>query len=185
MGDAHQVIIDDIGKVISRQAVLLDQHVVIKRRAFRLNMAEEKVVKGGDSLCRDVLADHAGFAGLHSAPGFLARDAEAVLVILKCFSPRGGSLTPLLQLLLGAKAGIGVSGFYQLEGIGQIHVLALGLDIGAVFAADIRAFIIIQSCRAQRIINQLHSARHFTLLISVFNAKDELAPVFTGKQIGE
>ena len=148
-------------------------------------MTEEKVVKGSETLCRDVLADHAGLTGFHSAPGFLARDAEAVLVILKCFSPRGGSLTPLLQLLLGAKAGIGVSGFYQLEGIGQIHILALGLDIGAVFAADIRAFIIIQSCRAQRIINQLHSARHFTLLISVFNAKDELAPVFTGKQIGE
>ena len=67
---------------------------------------------------------------------------QAMLVIFEGFTLLFGLGARLLQALAGAEAVIRVAGFDQLSGIGQIHVLALGLNVRAARAADIRALVV-------------------------------------------
>ena len=47
MGDAHQVVVDDVGEVIGGQAVPLQQHLVVQRAVVHGDVAENGVVEGG------------------------------------------------------------------------------------------------------------------------------------------
>lgn len=50
MGYAHEVIVDDVCKVISRQTVALYEHLIVKSRVFNGDIAEDLVVERGAAL---------------------------------------------------------------------------------------------------------------------------------------
>ena len=184
MGDAHEVVVDDVGKVIGGQAVGLDEHVVVQRVARGFDMAVERVVKAGRAGEGDVLTDDIRLAALHAAQGLLLGNVQAVLVILPLLAAGRGRVAPGLELLLGTKARIGGTALHQLHGIGQVDATPLGLDVGAVVAAHIRALVIFQASLPQALVDQLHRAGHLAFLIGVLDAQDELAPVLLGEQVG-
>ena len=62
MGDAHQVVVDDVGEVIGGQSVGLDEHLIVQRLIFHGDVPEHRVVEGGGAAVGDTLADHVGNA---------------------------------------------------------------------------------------------------------------------------
>ena len=140
VADGHQVIVHDVGEVVGRQTVSLDEHVVIQRVAIHLDVAVEHVVEGRFARGRHVLADDVGLARRDAALGLLKADVvQALFVVFVGFTLGLGGLAVGLDLFLGAEAAVSAAFFDQLPSELGVEVAALGLDIRAVFAAHIRA----------------------------------------------
>ena len=185
VADGHQVIVHDVGEVVGRQAVGLDEHVVIQRVAIHLDVAVEHVVEGRFARGRHVLADDVGLARRDAALGFLKADVvQALFVVFVGFALGLGGLAVGLDLFLGAEAAVSAALFDQLPSELGVEVAALGLDIRAVFAAHIRALVVGQTGLTHGFIDQIDRAGHLALLIGILDAQNELAAVLLGEQIG-
>ena len=57
VGDAHQMVIHDVGEVVSRHAVGLDQDLVVHLAVVDLDVAVDHIVKASHALAGDLLAD--------------------------------------------------------------------------------------------------------------------------------
>jgi hypothetical protein len=62
MGDTHQMVVDDIGKMIGRQAVRFHQHLHIDDGIFKLNLAAQRVLHHAFAFARDFHTDDVGYA---------------------------------------------------------------------------------------------------------------------------
>ena len=183
VGDAHQVVVDDVGEVVGRHTVLLNQHHVVERVIREGHVAEHEVIIAGFARRRRVLADDIRHARIQLALNFLLRQVQAVLVVLEHFALRFARRAALFQLFLRAEAVVSVARLDQLLCIGQVQILALRLDVRADRAAHVRAFIPVHAAAAQRVVNDLRRAFHKAHLIRILNAQDEFAPILPGKQI--
>ena len=184
MGDTHEVVVDDVGEVIGGHAVLLDEdHVVHGFRILEGHLAENRVGIAGFAFGGRIHPDGPRDAGIQLLLYFFLAQVQAVLVVFpgaaRCFH----LCLPLLDFLLGAEAVIGMAGFDQLLCIGEIGILALGLDVGTAGAADIGTFIPVKAAGAEGIVDHFGGAFHKTLLVSILNAQDELAIVLLGEEI--
>ena len=65
MGNCHQVVIYDVGKIVGREAVRFQEHLVIQLGVLNRDLPIDRVFKGGAALFRDALADHKTFSCLH------------------------------------------------------------------------------------------------------------------------
>ena len=90
-----------------------------------------------------------------------------------------------LDLFLTAEAIMRAAKLDQLFGIFFIHWQPLGLDIRAMFSADVRSLIMFQADRAQRVIDDIGGAFHQTSLVGVLDAKDEVSAFVLGNQVFE
>ena len=71
----------------------------------------------------------------------LAIEVQAVLIVFEGLAPLGSRSAPLLQLFFSAEAAVGVAALYELLRKGQIHAFSFALYIGAIFAANVGAFV--------------------------------------------
>ena len=94
-----------------------------------------------------------------------------------------GGGTAFIQFFLGAEAIVGRALFHQFLGIGQIHILAVRLHIGAVIAAHIGAFIPIHAAALEGIVDHFGGAFHKALLVGILNAQDEFSAHLLGVQV--
>ena len=69
-----------------------------------------------------------------------------------------------------------MAALYQLLGVGQVGVLALGLDVGAAGAADIGTFIPVEAAGTERVIDDL--GRAFDEALPVYNRTVGLRDTF-------
>ncbi len=184
MGDAHGVVVDDVGKVIGGQAVGLDEHVVVQLGAIHRDVTVEHVVEGRFTGFGDVLADDIGHARVELCLNLFQRQVQAVLIVFPglALGFRGGAA--LGQLLLGAEAVIRLALAHKLLRIGQVHILALGLDVGADRAADVGAFVPVQTRELQALVDLLGRALNQALLVGILDAQDKHAVVLLGEKIG-
>jgi len=107
-----------------------------------------------------------------------------VLVVLVGLAPGLGGRAGLVQVLLGAEAGIGAAALDQFLRVPGVDVPPLGLDVGAVIAAHVRALVIFQARQPHRAVDLLHRAGHLPLLVGVLDAQDERAAVAPGVEVG-
>ena len=63
MRDLHEVIVDDVGEMVGRHAVGLDQHLHVDGRPFELDVAAAQVVHVADAFVGDAQANDVRFAG--------------------------------------------------------------------------------------------------------------------------
>ena len=178
MGDAHQVVVHHIGKVIGGQAVPLDQHLVVQGGIFHGDITEDLVVEGGGSLMGDTLADNVRLTG--SGPAVRLFPAHIPAGVIAPVEFAG----VLLRLALLAEAAVGVALFHQQLRVLLVQGAALGLHIGAHRAAHVRAFVMLQVALSHGLVDHIHSAFHQTALIRVLNTEDELAVVVSCNKIG-
>ncbi|MPM33684.1 hypothetical protein SDC9_80262 [bioreactor metagenome] len=184
VGDRHRVVVDHICKVIRRHAVRLDEHHVVELRAVHADMPVEYVVKRGLARERHVLANHVGLACGDAFLHFVRRKMKAMLVIFPDFALRGSRLPARVQLFIRAEAIVRLAGLDQQLGIRQIHALAFALNIRAVVAADIRAFVPLHADVAERVVDDIYRAFNIAALVGVLDAENERAVVFFCIQIG-
>jgi hypothetical protein len=71
VGDAHEVVVDDVGQVVGREAVALEQDLVVHLRALEADVAAQQV--------RTTIASSAGMARrtTWASPAALRRCASA------------------------------------------------------------------------------------------------------------
>ena len=103
MGDAHEVVVDDVGKVVGRQTVALQEHLIVERLVFDRNVAKACIVEGRGALLRDALADDIGFARGDARPGLFKGKTAAGIVRAVKFA------AVLLAFRLFAEAVVGVA----------------------------------------------------------------------------
>jgi hypothetical protein len=162
MGDLHQVIINDVGHVIGRHAVGLEQHLHVDRIPGDFDLAINAVDEFAAAFGRDLHPHHMRLAGFDAGGDFLGCEVQAAAVIFRRLA--GGALggAHLVEALGRAEAAEAVTVFNDLVDIGTVDVLALALAVGAVGSADVRAFRPGQAAPFQRVENLLFKLRRRT-----------------------
>ena len=178
MGDAHQVVVDDVGEVIGRQTVPLHQHLVVQGAVFHGDVAENGIMEGGDALRRDALTDDIGLACGYTALRLLQGQVAAGV-------RRPVKLAGiLLRLRLFTEAVIRAALFHQQPGILSVGIPPLGLDIRGHRAAHIGAFVVSQAALGHGAVDHVHRAVHIAALVRVLDAEDEIPAVGPGNEPG-
>ena len=178
VGDAHEVVVDDVGEVVGGQAVPLEEDLVVQGAVLHGDVAKDGVVEGGLALLGDLLADDVRHAGVHLGLGLLGGEGAAGVVGPVELAAVG------LGLGLFAEAVIGVAQIYQALCVFAVKVPALGLDIGAHGAAHVGALVPGEAALAQGVVDDLGGPLHQPPLIGVLDAQDELAAAVAGNEPG-
>ena len=178
VGDAHEMIVNDVCKVVGREPVALDEHLIVEIGVRRGDVAEDLVVERRFALVGDLLADDPRHTGVKTAL-HLFRGKIAAGVVLA-----GEVAGILLGFGLVAEAIIGVAALHEALGVGKIGVAPLGLHIRADRTADVGAFVVVKTAVAQRFINDLDRALYLAGLVGVLNAEQELAVRVAGDAPG-
>ena len=173
VGDAHQVVVHHVGKVVGGHAVGLDEDLVVHLAVVYLDVAVDHIVKAGHALAGDLLADDIGLSGGQTLFHFLLGQVAAAAVVVGHLAV--GTLLGVqgFQTLLGAEAVVSLALGHQLLGILLEHAHALALHIGAHRAAHIRPLVPQQAGLAQSVVDHVHSTFHIAALVGVLNAQDE------------
>ena len=121
MGDTHQMVIDDIGEMIGRQAVRFHQHLHIDDGIFELDLAAQRILNNALALGRDFHADDMAYAvGITLRTVGIGQRKTRTVIFWRLFC---GNLVPphVGQFLARAIA-------FERVAIGQQPVAMLGID---------------------------------------------------------
>ena len=187
VGNGHQMIIDQMGKVVDGHTALLDQHDILELIVAHRDSgtAAHQIVKTGLALKGGLEADGIGAStrrqltlALQGPIAFGATEAERLMAC--CF---GGS-TQLGELLLTGEGEVGQPSLKELVTIVLVdpQILALRLHIGGVGATNIRTLIPIETDPAQGGDNIGGGTFNETLLVGILKAKDELPTIVASKE---
>ncbi len=88
----------------------------------------------------------------------------------------------LLQPLGGAVAAVDEALLQQLAGGALVVLQTLRLEVGAVGAADLGAFVPVEAEPAEPFEDGIEGAGHEAGLVGVFDAQDELSALMTGEE---
>ena len=184
VGDAHQVVVHNICKVVGGHSVGLDEDLVVHLAVLDLDVAVDHVVKAGHALLGDLLADDVGLTCGQTLLDLLLGQVAAAAVVVGHLTVGALLCVEGFQTLLGAETIICLALGHQLLGILLEHAHALALDVGADGAADVRAFVPQQAGLPQGVVDDIHSALHVAALVGVLNTQDEGAVLVLGHQVG-
>ena len=124
--DLHQMIIHDIGQMVSRVPVGFHQHLVVDVASIDLYRAAHEIVKYDIApLGRDIEADHKGFTVFQFLFAFVGCEREAVFVILRCLLVAGLLFAYFGQTLGSAKTVISLASGNQFIGVFFVERQAL------------------------------------------------------------
>ena len=180
VGNAHQVVVDDVGEVVGGQAVGLEQHLIVQGAVFHGDVPKDRVGKGSLPAGGNFLANHVGYSGGQLLANLLLGQLPAVSVI----SPQAVRSVEGGQPLLITKTPVGVALLHQKPGISGIEVPALRLDIGSHRAPHVGTLVPVQTALTQCVINHLRRALHQALLVGVLNAQKKPASAVPGNEPG-
>ena len=172
MGDAHCVVIDDVSEVICRESVCLKKDLIVKVFIRECDVTVYKVMVRSGTCKRHLLSDNVGNAGIKVLLYLFFREVSAVTVITCAF---GSVLLQCLKALLGAEASVSLALGNELLGIGLIHIESLALNIRAVFAANVRSFVVLKTCELHGVIYNLSSTFNITFTVSILYSEDKCA----------
>ena len=179
------MIVYNIGKVIGRIAVRLDQDHIIQFRIINSNVSVNFIMKSGSSLCWIILPDHIRNSCRKLFFHFFLRQGKAVLIVNGNFFSLYNLCFQACKALLVAETVIGLSLFNELLGIGKVNPLFLSfrLYIRTYASILIRSFVMDQTCFLQGAVNDLYRSFHITLLIGILNSENEISSFMLCNQI--
>ena len=88
--DLHEMIVDDVGEMVRRQAVGLQQHLHVDALILELDRPAAQVFDDADAFVRDAQPHDVGLAGRLAPRDLLGRISQAQSVVPRRLS--GGSL---------------------------------------------------------------------------------------------
>ena len=171
--DAHQVVVHHIGEVIRWHAVALQQDLVVEGLVLNGDFAIDEVVEGGGAFMRHLLTDHIRFAFSQVFLHFFGAQVTAMTVALE------GILLGFLAFCgflfrLGAEAVVSCAFLDELHGVFLIDGLTLTLDVRAIVAAHIRAFIMMDVGCFEGLVNHASGIFHIAFLVGVLDTEHKL-----------
>jgi hypothetical protein len=185
VADLHQVIVDHVGEVVGRQAVGLEQHLVVDLGGVARDVAAQLVAERDRAGHRDLEPDDVGLAG-RGAPGALGRVEVAAVAVVAQRALLGLLLDPDLgEPVLGAEAAIGLAALDQDARVRAIDLAALALAIRGERPAYIGTFIPRQADPVKRVEDQLLGVGARPRLIGVLDAQHERAALLASEHVIE
>ena len=185
MGDAHEVVVHNVGKVVGRHAVGLNQDLVVQCAVLHCHISVNVVVECGSSLQRHLLANDVGNTCVQLFLNFFRREIPAVAVIHGSNVRSFLNFPHFFQTLLVTEAVICVTGFHQFFRVGLEHAHTLRLYIRSHRTADVRTFVPVQTGNPQGVIDHINGTFYITFLIGVLDPQNKIAVLFLGDQIGK
>ena len=183
MGDAHQMVVDDIGEVIGRQPVRFHQHLHVDHRPFEFDRAAQRILNHAYTLIGYQHAHNMAHPPGIALGAFGLGQFRAAAVIFGWLLCRHLLRAHARQFLGRAIAFEGVAIVEQAVAMLGIDRAAFGLAIGAVRAADIGALIPAEPQPTQRIEDFLFGFARRSHLIGILDAQQELPAMLFGKAI--
>ena len=178
MGDAHEVVVHHVGKVIGGEAVPLQEDLVVQGLVLYRDVTEGDIVEGGGPLVGDALADDVGLARVRPGLGLLRAHVPAGIV------PPVKVTGILLGLALFAEAPVGRALGDQELCIAGIGVPPLRLDIGSHRAADVGTLVVGEAALGHGAVDDIRGALHLAGLVGILDAEDEGAVIVPGDEPG-
>ena len=187
MGDAHEVVVDDVGEVVGGQLIAaLVEHLVVEDVAFHRYVAADEVVDGnllsrlyheadgvlfavGNHLLHLLGGDGQGVAHLHTCVGVVLEVLHLVAL--------------LLQLFRRVEGIVGLSGVEQLPDVFLVYITALALPVGTTVSTEADTFIEFYSEPFEALQNIFLGPRNKTMGVGILNTENKFASMLTGKQI--
>ena len=178
MGDAHEVVVDNVGKIVGGQTVPLEEHLVVQGGVLHGDVPEDGVPEGGSPGRGNPLADDVGLPRVH--PGLCLLRGQGAAGV--------GGPVPLAGILLAlgllAEAVVGVPPLHQKPGVPAVGVPALRLDVGGHRAAHVGALVMGQAALSHGAVDHVRGPLHQAALVRVLNAQDEGTAAVAGDEPG-
>ena len=182
--NAHPRVIDDEREVVGRKAIGLERDEVVLERVLENDIAADDVMK--DGLARGFHAEADGArlrAG--SGGGLGGGDGAAAAVVARRLFGGGLSDAHRVEPFGGTEAAVGGALRHQVAGGGLVHLETLRLNVRAVRASNVRAFVPIDTQPAKALVDSVHRGGDEAGLVGVFEAEEELPVVGAGHGPGE
>ena len=173
VADRHQVVVDDVGQVIGRVAVRLEQDQVFEVGVLKDDLAAQEIHDPGLTVQRHAEANGEGHPGGEIRLDLLRGEIAAEAVVARRFLARRLLLPHLLQALRRAEAAVGMPARQQSRGVLPVEVGPLTLAIGTERAADVRPLVPIEAEPAQDIDDSLLGPFDVAVAIGVLDAEQE------------
>ncbi len=184
--DVHQVVVHDIGEVVSGHTVGFQQHLVVQFAALEHHVAANHILDV-DALPRlHFQADDVWLASCDAALHFVRRKGQAVGQTAACQIVIGKilfGLTAGIQCFRRVKCNVGMAALHQLMGVFSINFLPVALAVWAIFSTKTHALVGQQTHPFQSLYDVIFRSRHIAVLVGVFYAEDKRAALLFGKQI--
>ena len=178
MGDAHQVVVDDVGKIVGGQTVPFEEYLVVQRGVVHGDIPKDGVVEGGGSGLWDSLPDDEGLSRIHPCLCLLGAEGAAGV--------RGPVPLPGILLALGllAEAVVSVAPLHQQPGVFSVGIPALRLDIGRHGAAHVWALVVGEAALGHGAVDHVGGTLHQAALVRVLNAQNKGTAAVPGDEPG-
>jgi hypothetical protein len=184
------VVVYDVRQMVGRQAVGLQEHLIVHLFRVKRHAAAHLVLKVDGPLARHLQAHHVIVALVEFALHLLVVHRQRVLhvatgggVIRRRAVTAIRLLAQGLQFLLRVEGIVGRARVHQFLGVLAIEITALGLPVRAVVAPHLRPLVVRKPRPRQRVDDVRFRVFHVALLIGVFNPQQKFPVVLAGNEI--
>src|SRR5215469_10236492 len=169
--------------MVRREAIGLQQHLIVNVEVIEGDVSTQFIAEGRRAIERNLQPHSERLAGGEVCVYLLLRKIARAPSILRWLL--GGELRPSLGLELFRcfECAVRMAGVEQFLAILAVDFGALGLTVGAMRAADIRAFVPVQADPAQRLEDHLLAGRDEPGTIRVLNAQHKLSAALGGEEV--
>ena len=187
MGYFHQVVVDNVGKMIGRQLVrTLVKHLVVQDVTFDADIAPNHVVDM-DFLSRiDLEADNKLLSVVNQTVHFFLRHRQRVAHLHTCV----GVILEVLYLLASGfqlfrcvESNVSLAGIQQLTDVFLVNLTTLTLTVRAVFPTEADTFVELDSQPFERVKDILLCTGNEAVGIRIFNTENQFAAMLTGEKV--
>ena len=187
VGDFHQVVVHDVGQMISGQFVgTLVKHFVVEDFTLHNDFATDKVVNMDFLAGFNLEANHILLPFGNHGIDLLLRQRQGIAH----HATRGGVILEILdfstfglQFLWGVESDVSLTGSQELLHIFLIDIAALTLAIRAILTTEADTLVELDAEPTERLDDIILRSGHETAGVGILNTEHEVASVLTGKQI--
>ena len=190
MADFHQMVIDDVGQVVGRHTVALEQDLVVQGVGLHFHLAANQVVHDDFAVFRNHETHRVRRAVGHQFFDFFFTHCQAVAqvfarlaIVDESLLVGFGLLAVLVEFLGGVEGDVGAAFGQEFVAVLLVKVFAVALLVGAVFAAHIVAFVELDAAPIQGLHDVFLGSWHEARLVGVLNAENHFSAVLFGKQV--
>ena len=189
--DLHQVVVDDVGKVVGGQRVgRFVEHLVVQRRGVDLHVSADQVVHRDRFVFGHPEADHPLVAAFDACLHLVGRQRQRRgqlfahgIIVGERFAALLGFAAQGVQLFGRVERIVRPPGFDQLQGVFEVDFTPFALAVGGVRPSDAHAFVDLDAAPFERFQNVILRSGDEPLRIGVLDAQDHRSLVPAGEQV--
>ena len=183
----HQMVIHNVGQVISRQFVgTLVQYLIVQNRRIHNHLATNDVMNMYFFIRFNQETNHILLSFGDQSIHFLLRQGQGIThphtgrgIVLEI-----GHLAALgIQFFRSIESNVSLTGIQQLLHILLVDVTAFRLAVRTIVSSKAHTLVELDAEPLERLNDILFRSRHKTIGVRIFYTENQITPMLTGKQI--